>query len=137
MRTPVAPGGVLSLQFAFRMNRAQDVLDSWNDVNETAQNQILIDFGFLIVYPVAISLACLAIFQTHAGAVRHAALVLAWIALAAGPFDLLEDLASLQMLSQGATSLSAAVVSGAAVIKFLAALPPLLFLIVVALVDRK
>lgn len=136
LRNRVASNGVISLQLAFTEERARAVLASWNHIPRTAWLQIMIDFPMLVAYPIAISLGCVSLSQTLTGLRSRVALACSWLVLLAGPFDLIEDLASLQMLAHGATAGLALTVSLCASLKFLVVVPSLGYLIVARLRAR-
>lgn len=136
LRNRVATNGVISLQLAFTEDRARAVLASWKHIPQTAWLQIMIDFPMLVAYPIAISLGCAALSQSLLGLRAKVALACSWLVLLAGPLDLVEDLASLQMLSHGPTGGSALTVSICASLKFLAVIPSLGFLVVASLRAR-
>lgn len=133
LRNRVATNGVISLQLAFTEDRARAVLASWSHIPRTAWLQIMIDFPMLVAYPIAISLGCATLSQSLQGLRARVALACSWLVLFAGPLDLVEDLASLQMLSHGATGGIALTVSVCASLKFLAVIPSLGFLVVAGL----
>ncbi len=136
LRNRVASNGIISLQLAFTEGRARAVLASWNHIPRTAWLQIMIDFPMLVAYPLAISLGCAALSQSLQGLRARVALACSWLVLFAGPLDLVEDLASLQMLSQGATAGLALTVGVCASLKFLAVIPSLGYLVVARLRAR-
>lgn len=136
LRNRIATNGIVSLQLAFTEARARAVLDSWKHIPQTVWLQIMIDFPMLVAYPIAISLGCAALSQSLRGLRARVALTCSWLVLLAGPLDLVEDLASLQMLSHGATAALALTVSVCASLKFLAVIPSLGFLVVASLRAR-
>jgi len=136
LRNPIATNGVVSLQLAFTEDRARAILHSWRHLPKTAWLQIMIDFPMLVAYPIAISLGLASLAQSLQGLRARVALTCSWLVLLAGPFDLVEDLGTLQMLSQGATSGLALTVSSCATLKFLMVGPSLGYLIVAGLRAR-
>lgn len=136
LRNRIASNGIISLQLAFTEERARAVLASWNRIPRTVWLQIMIDFPMLVAYPIAISLGCAALSQALQGLRARVALGCSWLVLFAGPLDFVEDLASLQMLSHGATAGLALTVSVCASLKFLAVIPSLGYLVVARLRAR-
>lgn len=100
LKTPAAPQGILSYEFAWRASVADRILASWGVHRETARRQTVLDFGFLIAYPLMFSLAC-AMLATAGHGKEAIGLYIAWAVLLAAPLDAVENVALLRMLDVG------------------------------------
>ncbi|HEX5725201.1 MAG TPA: hypothetical protein VFX98_07025 [Longimicrobiaceae bacterium] len=118
LRTAAAPGGVLSYEFAWTGARAAEILRSWAPMREIARQQLLIDFPYLLAYPLLLSLACVLLAGTGPGGWARAGRFLAWAVLPAGLLDGIENAALLRMLEHGAADAPARVAGVCASLKF-------------------
>lgn len=118
LATDAAPSGILSYEFAWSAQSARNILASWEQLRDVARTQLILDFAFLILYPLLFSLACgmLANSPNNARAVVGA--YLSWAILLAGPLDIFENLALLRMLDAGANQFLAQVAGWCAGLKF-------------------
>ena len=105
LRMEAAPHGIVSLELARTQERAAQILDAWSraDLIGTAQRNVWIDFGFLLAYPVAISLLC-ALLADRIDGFRPLGAGAAWLALLMTPLDFIENVALLRMLDGEAGS---------------------------------
>jgi hypothetical protein len=71
---------------------------------EVARKQVWLDFAFLVLYPLAISLACALLGDYLGGKAGLVGLMAAWAVLIAGPLDAVENLAILTMLGNGVSA---------------------------------
>lgn len=97
-----APLGMVSFELAGSLSRAHEIMCSWDGAaREDAFLSTGLDYLYLCVYPLAISLACdLAasrIWKQH-GRLRSAGNVLAWVVPAAGVLDATENYAMIRVL---------------------------------------
>lgn len=129
LRNPVAPQGVVSYEFAWTRSRAEQILESWHGLEGAAEQQLLIDFGFLAVYPVLLSLGCALLSETSANALPAVGVFISWAVLAAGPLDALENAALLRMLHHGAGAALAQAAGWCAGLKFLVVFSALGYLV--------
>jgi len=119
----LAPYGIVGLELAGTPERAGIILVAWGGRGTTvAAFGLGLDFLFALAYAATLATACSAL----AGASAHRVwsrlgIWLAWGALAAGAFDLVENTAIAMMLLQGELSPWAAVATTCAVPKFLLA----------------
>lgn len=120
LRTSVAPNGILSYEFAWSKSKAELILGSWNSITDIARRQIIIDFGFLIVYPLALSLACAMLTEAPANQMAAVGVFISWAALTAGLLDAIENFALLRMLEMGASGSLARLAGFCAGVKFVA-----------------
>lgn len=95
-----AGASILEYEFAWDREGAARVLGRWDTptLQETARKQLLLDFPFLLVYPVFLSLACAMLSGAPGNAMAGVGIFLSWALLAALPLDAAENLALLRML---------------------------------------
>ena len=94
------PNGIIDLEVPWSTTTAQRYLEMLGtDGRALARKNVQIDFVFLILYPLAISLACAVLAPVVGGKAELVGMILAWAALAAMPLDAIENAAMLMMLS--------------------------------------
>ncbi len=118
LRTSAAPGGILSYEFAWTKPKADTILTSWVEIKGTARQQLLIDFGFLVFYPLALSLACAMLAGSAFNNMAVVGVFISWAVLLAGPLDAVENLALLRMLDTGGSDFLARLAGFCAGVKF-------------------
>lgn len=127
LKNATAPHGIVSLELAWTAGRARQILTGWSPAQlDVAAKGIRLDFTYILVYGLAISLAC-ALVADRAGerhrSLQRLAAIASWGALVAGTLDVFENLAMMSELGQigDVSALGAApVVAGAAAtLKFL------------------
>lgn len=116
--TEAAPNGILSYEFAWNQSKAGLILDSWKLLKETARSQLLLDFAFLVFYPLAISLACAMLADSPQNKMAVVGAFISWAVLAAGLLDAAENIALLRMLDGGASDFLARLAAWCAGVKF-------------------
>jgi len=94
--TEVAPGGIISYEFAGTVSKTTEILDSWD------QNALLhaafslgLDYLFMVVYASTISLACIwasDVIRSKGWPLASSGLFLAWGLWLAALFDAVENL---------------------------------------------
>jgi len=109
LATEAAPRGIISYEFAYTATAAEQMLLSWSPMaRQRAMLSLGLDYLFLVLYPAFISLACarvaLRLRERSPGAARLGVL-LAWLVLAAGVLDAVENYALIQMLLTGPSDL--------------------------------
>ncbi|MGD2097717.1 MAG: hypothetical protein PVG35_09060 [Desulfobacterales bacterium] len=122
LRTAVAPRGIVSFELAKDASASRQIRASWNARAKThAAFSLGLDYLFLIVYAVFISLACV---QTGE-AIQHISPllarvggILAWAQFAAAVLDAVENLVLISLLLDSERSWLPAVARGCAIIKF-------------------
>jgi len=119
LRTSAAPHGILAYEFAWNRDRAEQILGSWISLKDTAQQQLLLDFGFLILYPLLLSLACAMLAESALNSMAIVGGFISWAMLVAGPLDAVENFALLRMLDVGASGGLARLAGWCAGVKFL------------------
>lgn len=127
LKNAIAPHGIVSLELAWSAERARQILQGWSpDQHHVAAQGIRLDFTYILVYALALSLAC-ALVADRAGErsplLQRIAAFASWGVLVAGVLDVLENLAMMAELGQvgDLSSLGAASVlaGSAATLKFL------------------
>ncbi len=117
------PGAIVAFEFAGTGPRAAKIVGLWREhgVLEVARDQILLDFVFLFLYPIAIGLGCL-LARRHLGPpgsrLHTLGRTLAILQILAGNCDLAENWALLRILDAASTSAapSLALYAGAAAV---------------------
>ena len=62
--TPKVPYGIVSLEFAWNMDRVNEIIREWGTATATnAQFSVLIDFLFLILYSTTIGTGCILVLK--------------------------------------------------------------------------
>lgn len=119
LETPAAPHGIVSFELAGDAETAERIMASWPPAaREAAMLSLGLDFLYLVVYPLWLSLA-LGFAAGMAGAGwRRGGRIAARVVLAAAPLDAIENLALIRQLTNGASDLSAGIAWLAAVPKF-------------------
>jgi hypothetical protein len=79
---------------------------------------LTIDFGFIVLYPLAISLGCSMLAESRLNTMAAAGFFLSWAVLAAGALDVTENLALLHMLRRGPSGAFAQLAGWCAGLKF-------------------
>lgn len=120
--TAPAPYGIVSFELAGSADRAQEILDSWD---ETAQMHAAFSLGFdylyMVLYSTTIALACIwgaVLLQNHGWPGAWLGLILAWGQWLAATFDGIENLALSLILFGGPAAPWPQVAQIAAMIKF-------------------
>lgn len=125
------PFGIMNLEVSWSTERAKAIVALWrkNGVVCKAVQQTRLDFVFLLIYPTALSLACVMTAGGVEGFMASAGVALSWIVLLAAPFDTIENIMLLKMLEGTFEPNMARFTSISASIKFLIILATLLYLI--------
>src|SRR5262245_10205056 len=119
LRTSAAPVGILAYEFSWNRDRAEQILGSWNSLKDTPRQQLWLDFGFLILYPLLLSLACAMLAESPLNSMAIVGCFISWAMLAAGPLDAVENFTLLRMLDVGASGCLARLAGWCAGGKFL------------------
>jgi hypothetical protein len=101
--TTAAPFGAISLQVSGSAESANRILLSWEGSRlETARNETLVDYGFILVYSAALSLGVMAgaaaVSRKGKDLLPTVAVVLAWAVFLAGLLDAVENLFLARMI---------------------------------------
>ncbi len=118
LRTSAAPEGILSYEFAWTKPEADSILISWGRIKDTARQQLLWDFGFLVFYPLALALACAMLSGSSFNKMAAVGVFISWAVLLAGPLDAIENLALLRMLATSGSDFLARLAGFCAGVKF-------------------
>lgn len=121
-------GGILAYEFAWTRARAAGILAAWSRADaakqeqsliKTARLQLWLDFGFLLAYPLLLSLLCSLLAESQRNRMAVVGAFVSWAILFAAPLDAIENLALLRMLSSGASEGLARLAGWCAGVKFL------------------
>ncbi len=102
LETNEAPLGIISLELAGTLARAQEIVLSWRgDGHIYAALSIGFDYLFLVLYSCTIALGCALLakkLRLRSTAMAVAGVALAWLMLAAGLMDSIENYGLIQIL---------------------------------------
>jgi hypothetical protein len=133
LRTAAAPQGIVSYELAGSSERAQAVLDSWNDgAKRSAAFSVGLDFLFIFLYTPAIGIACFLsgqVLREQRLPLSSLGVPLAWGMACAGLLDILENIGLGWMLLRRVAEPWPAVSAGSAALKFTLIAAALLYLI--------
>ena len=122
LATKAAPLGIISFELAGSESEAKKILDSWSEVaKRNAFLSLGLDYLYLCVYPLAISLACHLVSTKDIGSWRIGDVwgnVLSWLILAAIPLDGLENYALIRVLKSSERKLWPVLARWCAIPKF-------------------
>ena len=118
LRTEKVPSGILSYEFAWTKSQADSILSSWEKIKDKARQQLLIDFGFLVFYPLTLSLACAMLSDSKFNKMAVVGVFLSWAVLLSGLLDATENLSLLRMLVTGSSDFLARLAGFCAGVKF-------------------
>lgn len=95
------PLGIVNLELPWSPQRAASIVKVWREqgVIEKAVQQTKLDFVLLLIYPVAVSLACTMLVGSGDGLTATIGMVLSWAVLLCTPLDAFENFMILRMLS--------------------------------------
>ena len=125
LRTPAAPQGIISFELAGTRAAADRIVDSWSppqgDVRGDAFLSLGVDYLYLFLYPLTISLACHLSARRDARFARRTWIVgaiLSWVVLAATPLDATENYALIKVLKSSSGAFWPALAKWCAILKF-------------------
>lgn len=123
LNTGVAPYGIVSLELAGSAEKTENILNSWGvDGQLRAAFGLGLDFLFIPIYALTIGVGCLiseAVLVERKWPLGTAGPILAWGLIAAGIFDVIENILLILTLFQGVNQLWSQLATGFAVMKFL------------------
>ena len=123
LRTPVAPRGIVSFELAKDAAASRQILASWNArARVHAALSLGLDYLFLIVYAIFISLACVQVgkaLQQRSPLLAHLGEILAWAQFVAAILDAVENLALIFLLLNSERLWLPAAARACAIIKFM------------------
>jgi hypothetical protein len=103
LRTSAAPNGIVSFELARSVPMSQAIRDSWDaDARLFAAFGLGVDYLFMPVYALALSLGLLLAMNGKSGGYHSIAAWMGWGAIAAAFFDAVENFALWQVLVNGA-----------------------------------
>lgn len=128
LNTAASPAGIVSLELAATAEKTSAILNGWEKQKLTgkARNNIMIDFLFIPFYALLFYTLCGSISVQYKGRAATVGVLLAFCALIAGLFDVVENLLMLLGTFSGVTPATAALTAFFASAKF--------FLLVISLV---
>ena len=104
LKNPASPNGIVSFELAGTPTKTQAMIDSWDArTREIAAFGLGIDYLFMPVYAIALSLGVLLAAGRHLGWFAQTGAWLGWGAFAAATFDAVENLGLYQSLINGVT----------------------------------
>ena len=119
LRTPAAPNGIVSFELAGSPGASGEMVNSWSEYARlSAAFGLGIDYLFMPIYALALSLGILLAAGRHPGAFAKLGAWLGWAALIAPLFDAVENYALLRSLLSQLFSLWPLVASVCATVKF-------------------
>lgn len=120
LRTSAAPSGIVSFELARNVNTSQSIVDSW-DANARlyAAFGLGLDYLFMPVYALALSLGLLLASSNKTGWYRTCANWMGWGVFAAALFDAVENYALWKVLTGGVFSPYPEIAAFCATIKFI------------------
>ncbi|MEW6130372.1 MAG: hypothetical protein AB1757_25275 [Acidobacteriota bacterium] len=136
----VAPGGIMSFEFAKTPDNAQKIIDYWGKagVRQQAINHFFIDYLYLITYPISIGMTCVGVAfllrEKSLAFLAHLGGWLAWGQLIAGLCDAIENALLLTMLVQVSANASMTTSRILTIIKFALVIAGLLYVYIGAII---
>jgi hypothetical protein len=129
--SPETPRGIVGFELAATRERATLMLQAWRGLGvvELVRDSLRLDFGFLLVYPVSLGLACRILSRRMAGVYDRVGARLSFAVLACTPLDAVENLSLLRMLERGASETMARLAAVSAVLKFVLVLAAVVFVL--------
>ncbi len=119
LQNPAAPSGIVSFELAGTVEKATTIMESWDERAQLfAAFGLGLDYLFLVVYGVTISLGVLMVATKHGGKFVKVGSYIGWGVLTASLFDALENLALWRILSGWAQPHCYQVAAISATIKF-------------------
>jgi hypothetical protein len=113
------PNGILDLEVPWSTAGAKKVLTALGrDGIEEARKQVCLDYVFLLLYPIAISLTCALVGGFIRGKLGVLGVLVAWGVLLAGPLDAIENAAMLRVLAGDTGSPWPQLSTACAIVKF-------------------
>jgi hypothetical protein len=119
LRTDAAPSGTVSFELARTVDTAKAIVDSWDsNAHIFAAFGLGLDYLFMPVYALALSLGLLLTFNGRTGWYYHLAVWMGWGAFVAALFDAVENYALWHSLTGGVVSPYPEIAATCATIKF-------------------
>jgi hypothetical protein len=119
LRTDAAPSGIVSFELARTVDTAQNIVNSWDsNARIYAAFGLGLDYLFMPVYALALSLGLLLTLNNRTGWYYHLAVWMGWGTFAAALFDAVENYALWKELTGGMFSPYSQIAALCATIKF-------------------
>ena len=119
LQTPAAPNGIVSFELAWSPGNSVDMVNSWSEYARLlAAFGLGVDYLFMPVYALALSLGILLAASRHTGAFAKLGAWMGWAALVAPIFDAVENYGLLHSLLTPLFSLWPLIASVCASLKF-------------------
>ena len=122
LRTPAAPQGIISFELAGTRAAADRIVNSWSPApRDDAFINLGVDYLYLFLYPLTISLACHLTARRDERFARRAWIagaILSWVVLAATPLDATENYALIKVLKSSRSDFWPALARWCAILKF-------------------
>ncbi len=122
LKTDVAPSGIVSLEFAGKLARAQSIIESWGPGGQVyAGLNLGLDYLFLVTYANSIGLGCVLAARSlsqRARLLSSVGMFLAWLLFVAALLDAIENYALIRLLLGSQQELWPAVARWCAAPKF-------------------
>lgn len=124
--------GIVNLEVSWSRERAEAIVKAWqkHGVAGRAVQQTQLDFVFLLIYPAALSLACVMTAGVDDGFMAGIGIAMSWLVLFCAPFDAFENLMLLKMLKGPFEPNIPRLTAISASLKFIIILVTLLYLLV-------
>lgn len=131
LRTPAAPNGIVSFELAWQPGASQDMVNSWSEYARLlAAFGLGIDYLFMPIYALALSLGILLASGRHSGGFGRLGAWMGWAALVAPLFDAVENYGLLHSLLSPLFSLWPLIASVCATVKFALLIMGLLYALI-------
>lgn len=119
LRTPAAPSGTVSFELAGSVEKAREIVDSWDaGARMNSAFGLGFDYLFMPIYATALSLGVLLAVDRRRGGWSALGKALGWAAFAASGFDSVENLALFSILKGNVFAPYPQIAAGCATIKF-------------------
>jgi len=121
LKTPPAPNGIISFEFAGNLTNAVAMIESWDEPARVAAGLNLgLDYLYLVAYPLAIGLGCLLLSRRFrpSGFAALTGILLSWLQPVAGILDAIENYALIKLLTGSRNEILPAIAYWCATPKF-------------------
>lgn len=119
LSTQKVPAGILAIEMPWSGEKARAIVEAWGaDLVAAAKKQVMVDFLFLLLYPLFFSIACVLLALILPEKLQLIGLMVSWGVLLAGLLDAIENIAILLMLEGNFATPVPQVATIAAAVKF-------------------
>jgi len=133
LKNNIAPSGIVSFELAKELPQSEMILNSWNDTAKSFANlSMKFDFIFLIVYALFLGLLVHRLNESvwKQGSIYQLGILICWSILLAAIFDIIENLALMQLLKGHSQQIWSSTAYYFALIKFALLALGVLFILV-------